>query len=165
MFHDFKNLDSYLIYSEPEGKYAGPIIASPLCIHFARFSIYRSWDFTKILVFEAFIIYTQRFGNRFFRTQAKMIKDLRLKKYTLLKTVESLIDDGYITKVQGGEEDNFKNFYTVDFDKIIENINQIYRFEVFEGITKEAVRDLYMRKYEIYKDRAIKHDGRFPQYF
>jgi len=161
---NFKNLDSYLLYSEPDGKYAGPIIASPLCIHFARFNIYRNWGFTKILVFEAFITYSHMFGNRFFRIQEKMIEDLRLTKYTLLKTVKSLIDDGYITKAQAGEDENYKNFYTVNFDKIIKDINQIYRFEVFEGITKEAVRDLYMRKYEMYKDRAIKHERRFPKY-
>jgi len=161
---NFKNLDNYLLYSEPDGQYAGPIIASPLCIHFARFDIYRNWDFTKILVFEAFITYSHMYGNRFFRIQEKMIEDLRITKYTLLKTVKSLIDDGYITKAQSGEDENFKNFYTVDFDKIIKDINQIYNFEVFEANASQGVRELYISKYKVYKDRAIKHDRRFPKY-
>lgn len=164
MFHDLKNLPFYLSYSEPDGKYAGAIIASPLSIHFARVYIYRNWDFKKILVYEAFITYSQMYGNPFFKTQSEMIKDLRIAKYTLRKTTDFLIGRGYISKRQGGESVNFKNFYTVEFDNILKNLNQIYDFEKFDSDAKQLTIEMYQYKFETYKNMAIKHDGRFPKY-
>ncbi len=162
MLHDFKNFDSYLIYSEPDGKYAGLIIASPLSIHFARYDMYRSWDYKKILVYEAFITYSQMFGNPFFRTEDNLSEDLRLPIYSIQKNIKFLISDGYITKVKGGESEDFKNFYTVNYDKIIEDVNKIYNFEVLDSDTEKGVRELYVEKFEMYKNRAVKHEKRFP---
>ena len=164
MFQDLKSLYTYFTYSEPDGKYAGPIIASPLSIHFARVYLYRNWDFKKILVYEAFITYSQRYGNPFFKKQSVMIQDLRITKYSLLKTMNYLIDDGYITKSQGGESDNFKNFYTVVFDNILKNLHQIYDFDKFGDDNKQIAIEMFQYKFEMYKNMAIKHDGRFPKY-
>lgn len=159
MINELKDIFTYTALSDADGKKIGTFITSPLAIHTPRFDIYRDWDIIKVLVFETFIIYSKMYGNPFYKPRKFLIEDLRLSKHALLKNLDFLIEQGYISKRLSGPDENYKNYYTVNYDKIIDKIDVIYRFAVFgeEGMVR-AMRENYIRIFEKYEGYSEKRE-------
>ena len=141
---------------DADGVHRGYKFRSPLCINTLRFDLYRdNWTMERILVFEVFIIYTFKYGNPFYKTLEKLSTDLRMTTYTIRKQREYLIDQGYLQKRLSSEKNNFKNIYTVDFNEIVENLNNIYKFEIIEDDPGMSfIQGLYERLFYSYRERT-----------
>lgn len=137
-------------------------MTTPLCIHTARLDLYRYNKIDWIVVFEGFIIYSQLFGNRFYRRRENVLEDLRITRTIYENRTGELISDGYLSKYRADKQMTFKNVYQVNFDKIIGNLDQIYKFEILNNENQKYVRERYVQKFNHFKRNAESNPENLP---
>ncbi len=105
-----------------------------LAIHFGRLSGYRKkpdWNIQKILLYEYMLFCYRKYGDNFTRTYSLIEKETRLSKNSINKYLNEFEAAEYITihrkNYKKGED--FMNRYSINFDKIMESLDQIYDFE------------------------------------
>lgn len=162
MINNFDDIPITITHHDTDGELVGHLMTTPLCTHFARLDLYRSDKIEWIILFEGFIIYSQIFGNGFYRQRETIMKDLRISRRIFDNNTKALIGDGYLSKVRGGKEMSHKNIYHVNFDKIIENIDQIYRFDIINSESQKYVKERYILKFNHYKDNAKNFNPNAP---
>lgn len=158
MINDVKSIDFAAFDYDSDGVHRGFEFRSPLSINTFRYDLYRKeWTIERILVFEVFIIYTFKYGNPFYKTMKNLRKDLRMTPHTIRKHRDFLIDNGFVGKKLSSEKENYKNIYTVDYQEIINKIDDIYNFEM---LPDNFIRDLYIKLFQSY-DKRDKREGSY----
>ncbi len=150
-------------FKDSDGAWDAYNLRTPLCVNTFRLDLYRSdWDIQKILVFEAFIVLSLKYGNNFYYQQKRFIENFRIKEHTFRKCKNELIEASFLTIHRANKENFHRNFYRVNYDNIINQIDMIYDFSVFENdVTETSLRDAFKDIFKFYKDK-IKTDLTSP---
>lgn len=133
------------IFMDADGSHADFNYRVPLSINFFRLELYNlEWDMYKIMVFEAFIILTLKFGNPFYFQQKKFFQLFRINEHVFRRLRQELTRLGFLTTARGNKNQNFKNYYTVNFEVIIDKIDEVFNFyDPIEGEVNQFLKKHY----------------------
>ncbi|GAA5521523.1 hypothetical protein LQ318_07210 [Aliifodinibius salicampi] len=139
---------------------------SPFAVNFYRLEAYRDWCLEKIILFEAYLHLYRNLGNDFYYQKSRLYKLTKLKRHTVDKYTQQLKEAGYITVNRRGDEYNFKNYYHINFDEIIDDLYEIYDLEQMDVAGQlDNLKDLYeilfqyeKNRFELEKAQNIKKD-------
>jgi len=134
-----------------------------LSIHFGRLSGYRNpdWNIQKILLFEYLLLCYRKYGDKFTRTFSLIEQETRLSRNSIIKYQKMFESAGFIsihrqtTKKAGSD---FMNRYSINFDHIMDSLNQIYDFE---GQSEEDIAvnvEFLKERYKYIRDHPYNRD-------
>jgi len=129
-------------------KYSIPESNSPLALYHINVNNYHpDWKLEEIALFEKMILNWKYYRQRQFRIgKGTLVSQLRLTRQRIDNAREFLTNRGYIRIIT--KSSRALNFYIVDEDKILDDIERIYDFSRFE-------KDKDQKEYQLKRTRSF----------
>ncbi|MBD3615354.1 MAG: hypothetical protein HUJ22_02190 [Gracilimonas sp.] len=165
MIHYRKEEETNILKKDSDGVYHDINTRTPLALNTYRLDLYQSdWKIEKIALFELFIVLSMIYGKVFYYQKERFLENLRLSDHAYRKYRRELENAGFINIKPGNKKNNFKNRYSVNFDCIINNIEEIYHFNQFDNkFINEAYKNDFVELFEHYKNKVENlEDSQFP---
>ena len=123
---------------------------SPLSLNTYRYDLYKDhWSHTDILVFESFIVLALKYGNIFKYELEELRKNLRMDYYSFYNTCKKLYNN------QSVIHDEQEKTFNINFDRIIERIDNIFDFEKIYGFGTE-LKEHYIELFKVFDTKSTK---------
>lgn len=165
MIHYRKEDKTDLLIKDSDGYYHEINTRTPLALNTYRLDLYQSdWKIEKIALFELFIVLSMIYGKVFYYQKERFLENLRLSDHAYRKYRRELENAGFINIRSGNKKINFKNRYSVNFDCIINKIDEIYYFNQFSNeMMNKAYKEDFIELFEYYKEKVENLDeAQFP---
>jgi DNA-binding MarR family transcriptional regulator len=126
-------------------------------IHFGRLKSYNpKWKLYKIILYEYMLFCYKKHGQEFTKITSMIKEATRLGKTSVYKYIQELEEHGFITvyrsKKRNGKD--FMNRYKINFDVIVERLDEIYNLPNDED--KKANIEFLKDMYEYLRDNTYK---------
>jgi len=143
--------DFFHYYSTIDGGYKDGVTV--FSFHTMRMQAYKDdWSLEQIVVYEALLNRSRRYNHsEFYYQQKRLMSEFRVGEHKLRKCINKLKDLNLISVKRKKTKEDRKNYYTVNFDVIRNNLDRIYDFRKFPDDSMEYFVEMFQNFYRYFE--------------